>query len=280
MRPIVLLFISGLSFMPTIVLTDDGNPDLQLLKQTSLSPVKPLDLLGSLPVRMLNTADDGRLVAVAEIPPGWQLQLASERSHSMELLVLEGVLDWAQQPLGRYDFAYLPQQAEAPLIGAGAEGARVLIFLDPPRENESRTGSVVTSGDIPWRPGVVAKDDTGLALQLEVKDLLWVEETGQRTWLLRAGPDLTVPWEIHNDAEEGYLLEGDFRLGECLSTGPTVFSYTPGGYFYRPGGLVHSGPQSGTDTYALWLLRTPTRLTVEFLEGCPDPQKRTPRLRP
>jgi len=270
---ILFLVAWALCSCPILSCADDGNPDLQLLRQLNAAPLEPMELLNGLPVRMLNSARDGRQVGVADLPPQWQLQLADERSHSLELLVLNGEFEWNDQPLHQYDFAYLPQLAEAAKMGAGTEGARILLFLDPPRESETSVSSVVISEDIPWRPGVVAKKDTGKALQLEVKDLLWVEETGQRTWLLRAGPDLTVPWEIHDDAEEGFLLEGDFRLGECLSTGAEVFTYLPGDYFYRPGGLVHSGPESGTDSNALWLLRTPTRLTVEFLEGCAERPK-------
>ena len=45
-----------------------------------------------------------------------------------------------------------------------------------------------------------------MTLAVEVKDLLWVEETGQRTWLLRLGTDFALPWEVHDTPEEGFLL--------------------------------------------------------------------------
>jgi hypothetical protein len=52
--------------------------------------------------------------------------------------------------------------------------------------------------------------------------------------------------------------------------GEVTGDYATGEYFYRPGGIVHSGPQSGSQGGALWLLRTPTRLTVDFVDGCPE----------
>lgn len=254
---------------PMSVNAQDDRTDLVLFQQTDQATMEPLDQLGGLPVRMLNSAHDGRQVAVAELPGRWRFQLANTRSHSVEWLVLEGYIEWEGQSLGKHDFAYLPGSAPAPVISTGDEGAKILLFLDPPRTTDGNKARLVISKETPWRPGVVAQQDTGTALKLEVKDLLWVESTGQRTWLLRAGSDLTVPWEVHDGAEEGYLLDGEYRLGECLADGPIVGSYAAGGYFYRPGGIVHSGPESGTPSSALWLLRTPTRLTVEFLDACP-----------
>ena len=151
---------------------------------------------------------------------------------------------------------------------AGAAGARLLLFLDPPRDTDGLQARIMDTQSVPWRAGVVAQRDTGRTLAVEVKDLLWVEETGQRTWLLRMGTDFEFPWEVHDTAEEGFLLEGQFRLGECLEQGPVHGEYRPGGYFYRPAGIPHGGLESGTDSIAFFLLRTPTDLTVKFQDEC------------
>lgn len=244
--------------------------DLVLFLQSDSADIGTVAELGATPVRLLNDARDGRQVAVAEVATGWSHPLPAQRQHTLELIVLAGVLTWDGRALGVHDYAYLPAGAPAPRLAAGPQGAVWLLFLDPPQATDDDTARVLATGSIPWRPGVVAQQDTGQALKLEVKDLLWVESTGQRTWLLRAGADLKVPWEVHDGVEEGYLLGGDYRIGECLpgEATPTMGDYASGGYFYRPGGIVHSGPDSGSQSGALWLLRSPTRLTVDFVEGC------------
>ena len=63
---------------------------------------------------------------------------------------------------------------------------------------------------------------------------------------------------------------GPYRLVECLSQGQVKSDYLPGGYFYRPAGIVHSGPESGPLSEVLWLLRSPTGLDVEFLPSCQE----------
>lgn len=247
-----------------------AHPDLVLWQQTEASPWGRVDLLGNLPVRLLNDAADGRQVAVADLPAGWQHELPGSRGRTLEAVVLSGELRWQDTVLGEFDYGYLPAQASPPRWRVGDEPARVLLFLDPPRPTDGDQARLIDADALPWRPGVVAKQDTGTALALEVKDLLWVESTGQRTWLLRLGDNFDIGWEVHEDVEEGFLLAGDYRIGECLADGPVVGDYPPGGYFYRPGGIGHSGPDSGTRSGAFWLLRTPTTLTVKFVDSCAD----------
>ncbi|MDJ0926038.1 MAG: hypothetical protein QNJ73_00190 [Gammaproteobacteria bacterium] len=261
------LLASGL--LPAMAANADGaHPDLVLFRQAADSPVGTIQLLGDTPVRLLNEARDGRRVALAELPGGWARQLPAERAHTVEALVLEGELDWQGTGLGPYDYAHLPAAAESPLLVVGDAGARVLLFLDPPRDTDGSTAQLVDSARAPWQPATVAVRDMGRALALEIKDLRLVDATGQRTWLLRVDTDFEIPWEVHTSAEEGFLLDGDFRVGECLPDGPVLGEYAPGGYFYRPAGIAHSGPESGTESGAFWILRTPAHLTVEFLDDC------------
>lgn len=84
----------------------------------------------------------------------------------------------------------------------------------------------------------------------------------------RIAPGTKVPWERHSTTEEGFLLEGDYRLSECLRTGSMTGDYSPGGYFHRPGGILHSGPESGTRTGAVWLMRSPGTLDLQFYTEC------------
>ena len=245
-----------------------ADPDLVLFRETATAPATTLAILGDTPVQLLNDARDGRRVAVAELPAGWSRELPGEREHTVELLVLEGELSFDGAALGPYHYAHLPASAPAPVWTASAAGVRLLLFLDPPRDTDGVQARIMDTQSVPWRAGVVAQRDTGRTLAVEVKDLLWVEATGQRTWLLRMGTDFEFPWEVHDTAEEGFLLEGQFRLGECLEQGPVHGEYRPGGYFYRPAGIPHGGLESGTDSVAFFLLRTPTNLTVKFQDDC------------
>lgn len=245
-----------------------ADPDLVLFRETASAPAAELAILGDTSVRLLNDARDGRRVAVAELPAGWSQQLPRQRDHTVELLMLEGELSFDGTALGPYHYAHVPVAAPPPVWTAGADGARALLFLDPPRDTDGAQSRTMDTQRVPWRAGVVAQRDTGRTLAVEVKDLLWVEETGQRTWLLRMGTEFEFPWEVHDTAEEGFLLEGQFRLGECLEQGPVHGEYRPGGYFYRPAGIPHGGLESGTDSIAFFLLRTPTDLTVKFQDSC------------
>lgn len=247
-----------------------GGEAVLFLKSAEVA-AQPISEFGGAPGRVLSRDSSGRRVLVVELPAGWRHTADAAGRAAIELLVLSGELRWDAESLVRHDHGYLPPAAAAPDWSAPVATA-VLVFFDPPRPTDGGVARITHSAELKWRPGVVAQQDTGLALKLEVKDLLWVESTGQRTWLLRSGPDLEVPWERHDGVEEGFLLEGRYRLAECLAAGAVVEEYTPGGYFYRPGGIVHSGPESGSDDEVLWLLRTPTRLTVEFLPNCEPPR--------
>ena len=270
---IVFILFAGLLTTGSATGDKDGrNPawpdDLVVFRQTDQVAAAPFAELGVQQARILNRAADGRTVAVLELPIGSTVALSKHRGWDLELLVLAGQLDWNGRAFGRYAYFNLPVGTPAPVVRS-TEESRALVFLDPGRAQRSRFTRELDTETLDWRPGVVAQQDTGRGLELEVKDLLWDESTGQRTWLLRAGSDLTVPWERHATVEEGFLLEGDYRLAECLPGGALIGDYGPGGYFYRPAGIVHSGPDSGTESGVLWLLRSPARLTVEFIPDCP-----------
>lgn len=257
-------------FAVLVASAEEPGPDVVLFAGSSSASSGNLELFGGLQVQLLNEAADGRSVAVAEVTGDWSRQMPATRRQTVELLVLEGEVSIQGATLGPYDYAHLPARAPAPLLIAGRDGARLLLFLDPERDTDGTEATVVDTARLQWQPASVAVRDMGRELALELKDLYYLPETGQRSWLLRVFTDFEIPWEVHTSAEEGFLLEGEFRNGECLADGPVNGLYRPGGYFYRPAGIAHGGPDSGTDTGALWILRTPIHLTVEFLDGCGD----------
>lgn len=217
----------------------------------------------------------GRYSSLARVPAGFRLDDGPTLPVSTELYVLEGQLNFGAEELGPRDFAFVPPGAPIPAL-ASSGGARVLVFHLPSHPDEEALaaqqaqGTYVTrDGDTRWSRGTVSPA-TGANVPLEVKQLKKDPHTGARTWLVRIAPGTTVPWTRDSIAEEGFLLDGDYRLSECLRDGVLAGSYTPGGYFHRPGGVVHGGPASGTRTGATWLLRTPGPLESESFTACRD----------
>jgi quercetin dioxygenase-like cupin family protein len=220
----------------------------------------------------------GAVSLLARFPTGWA-RPAGHHVSEFEILVLEGELSLGEQTLSGGWFAHLPAgTAQGPMSSAGAQA--LLFFAGPPDftsgPGESsaaaqRAAYFKDSQAMPWSPGTVSD------LPLRIKHLKRDAESGARSWLVSIGPDADVPWESHSTVEEGYLLEGDYILGECLPDGPKTGRYEPGGYFYRPPHQLHSGPDSGTQGGAVWLMRTPAKLDVEFHSEClptepkPDP---------
>ena len=220
-------------------------------------------------VRILRHDPQG-LVAEVKLPIGVTVS-ARYADRTAEVFVLEGQLrleqDSRREMLAKHDYLHIPSIVRAVSLRA-IEASTLLIFFDPPRSTDGTALSVVRTAASDWVAGMVSARDTGIALKLQVRDLYQVPQSGQRTWLLRAGADLTLPWERHRTIEEGYLVSGDYRLFECLEGREKQFDYRAGGYFYRAPGIVHGGPSSGSSGEIVMLLRTPDKLTVEFLPTC------------
>ncbi len=193
-----------------------------------------------------------------------RLKIAPARVET-EIYVERGELATANGKLGAGDYLRLAPGADAGISGV-AEGTRLLLFREPGGATGGPAITVVRGSERPWHEGQVAK-----GAGLRIKHLRGDTASGPRTFLVHIAPGLGVPWEIHSTAEEGYLLDGEYRLAECLPTGRRDFNYDSGGYFYRPAGLVHSGPDSTATSAAgaTWLIRTPRVLDATFYPKCP-----------
>ena len=229
--------------------------------------LQALPEFGGAPARVLHRYADGRIVAELSVPAGWQWPIERVPGRSFELLVLDGQLQWGGDELSRLDYLQWPAGTPSRNL-TSVVATQALVFIDPPQPTDPVDARVVRTTPMDWGGSSISKRDTGVELKLEIRSLFKDEQTGRWTWLLRAGPDLVLPWEVHRTVEEVYLVEGDYRLYECLPDGKTRFDYRPGGYFHRPAGIVHGGPESGSSGDILMLLRTPTALTVEFKDGC------------
>jgi hypothetical protein len=238
------------------------------------APVVTLSRFGGAPARILDAdAASGRLAAVIELRPGARLRTGGDRERAEEFFVLDGALQLGRAALARHDYAFLPADIVRPLTST-ATGARVLWFADPApadpavRADLARVGLYVTrAAGAQWTAGTVALA-AGVDLRLRIRHLRKDPWSGARTWLVGVDPGQAIPWERHGVIEEGFLVEGRYVLVECLPGGERRGTYAPGGYFRRPGGIVHSGPKSGPLEPSVWLLRTPAALDVTFSDTC------------
>jgi hypothetical protein len=218
----------------------------------------------------------GRLAVQARFPAGWRGGPLQATTQSIEIVMLEGGLGFGADTLGRYDFAFVPPGVAPPALGSAA-GARAFLFFDPPApdaaavQRQRGRGAYVSRFDpARWQPASVARS-AGATADLKVMHLKKDPFTSARTWYVRLEGGMKVPWEVHSMVEEGVLMEGRYRLAECLPGRTVIGEYGAEGYFWRPGGIPHSGPESGPPAggaTAIWLQRSPIALDVVFYGGC------------
>jgi hypothetical protein len=141
--------------------------------------------------------------------------------------------------------------------------------LDPAVRTRLRDigGYVTHYADSRWNPGSLSQM-AGFDLKLEIQHLKKDPLSGARTWLVRLEPPVTMPFEVHSVPEEAYVLEGRFSQPECMPDGMRTGVYQANNYFYRPGGIPHSGPGAGPIEPTTFLMRSPANLDVTFYTQC------------
>ena len=249
-------------------------PELIVGVDADTAPMGRLNVGWTAPARVLRDDPVTGSAHRLDVPKGWTAPETSV-GVAMELYVLSGRLALETATAGAGDLMHVPPGRAYGPLQAMADTS-VLVFLAPraadgPAPDEDTAGGwrLVRGDDVAWVAGQVARE-AGVDVPLTVKTLRQDPATGARTFLVRVPPGVAVPWETHATDEEGYLIEGDFRLAECLPDGPVVLEYDAGGYFYRPAGLLHSGPRSTTTHGAIWLIRTPRTLDSVFHPACPS----------
>jgi hypothetical protein len=220
-------------------------------------------------------ARTGRLSVQVALPAGWRLGRVPVVAESIELIVLDGAVQFGRDSLQRWDFAFVPPSSRMPRL-ASRGGATLLVFFDPPAPDvaavarQRERGTYVTRFDpARWVPASLAKS-AGATADLRVMHLKKDPFTTARTWFVKLDGGMKVPWEVHSMVEEGYVMAGEYRLAECLPSRTVVGDYRTGGYFWRPGGIPHSGPDSGPISNTVWLQRSPIALDVVFYGRCAD----------
>lgn len=235
----------------------------------------PGNLVWNLPTRALRNSVTTGIALEMQAAPGWVTTDALVSDDTLELYVLEGALQIDTFDIAQGDYLRFEAGKNIPPMRSTV-GATFLVFSDSTRPsvslNEAPTAGVgwthVRGEQAPWVGGTAMQEAGREDVPLRIKHFRNDPITGARTYLVAVSPGLSIPWEVHDVAEEAYILEGDFTLPECLASGMRVGRYAAGGYFYRPPDIAHNGPLSGTETGVIMLIRTSGPLTVKLVEGC------------
>ena len=221
-------------------------------------------------------ASSGAVSLIARLPAGWR-NAAGHHDNDMEMFVLSGAVKSGDRRFTERCFTYVPAGVSYGPVVVEKE-TTALWFFDGDASFKASTMSRAGAAaerrvefknyfDEPWEAAV----ENGFSKQhgIFMKILKRLPNDGPMTWV--AGSFAGRPprrYEAHPSAEEGWLLEGEFNLAECLPEGLKVWHMTGGSYFYRPPNIRHIGPNSGSRSYAIWLFRTPAKLASEYFDDC------------
>jgi quercetin dioxygenase-like cupin family protein len=227
-----------------------ARPHIEFI-QSQVLPWKTLGAGSSRPgalAKALSYDPDTKAVSVVmRYPPGWTLPDAHYLDSDEEFYVLDGELWVGNVKYAKGDYAYLP--AGMPRPGMRSDlGADVMTYHEGPHRtvlgeaplglyDPARLIAKIESTRMAWgdpSDPVVAATATGAGRKLLRQDAA----TGERTWLLRFGPDDPNKMthgrtETHPVVEEVFLMEGEISM--------PMGTLKPGAYFWRPADIPH-GP--------------------------------------
>lgn len=214
--------------------------------------------------RLSGDLKSGRFSALLYLPESWRWNTGAAPGKSVEIYVIQGEIMLADLSLKPGNHAYIPPGSLGMSLST-SDGAEILYFLDEASpEAVIQTPLFMSREVVPWAPA----GETVLGGGLEEKELRGDPGSGARTWLLLVPPGAALPWQQASVALEGFLLSGEHRYSECVDGKPVTGSYSTGGYFKRSAGAVHGGPQSSTETGAVWLLRRAGEGATREVGGC------------
>lgn len=230
-----------------------------------ISDELPDMFMASLPgIRAKQYAEDAQSRSTSnriDLPADWKGTTGASPGKSLEIFVLSGELQLADLTLRRGGYAYIPPGS----LGFNmqtTDGARILYFLaDFDSRAMIRSPLVLDSDLIDWQPTVTPG--------VFEKELRADPGSGARTWLERAEPGVSMPWQTSTVAREGYLVAGSYQDAECVQGQPFVGIYASGGYFRRPAEAVSGGPDSRALTEVTWFFRE--RVAAELSDASCEP---------
>ena len=195
-----------------------------------------------------------------DLPPDWQGTSGGAPGRSTEIFVLKGSLTIADIELPRGGYIFLPAGSLGFNI-VSEQGAQILYFVnDTDPESIIRSPIIIDTNLLPWEP----TETPGVT----IKEMRTDPGNGAATWLQRIEAGVSMPWQSSTVLREGYLVAGQFEDSECVNGEALTWSYTEGGYFYRPADAIHGGPDSGGAADAVWFLRETEGGTKTTEPGC------------
>lgn len=194
-----------------------------------------------------------------DIPGDWTGSTGGAPGKALEVFVLSGEVRFSDFPLRAGGYAYVPPGSMGFRLESD-NGARLLYFLDEiPASSVIRAPLLLDSELLPWRelsPGLYAKvlrEDPG---------------SGAKTWLQRIEPGVSLPWQASSTEREGYLVAGEYRHSECFGGEAATWHYEEGGYFRRPPGIIHGGPEARAASMSTWFLRETSEGAINAAAWC------------
>jgi hypothetical protein len=195
-----------------------------------------------------------------DLPTDWKGTSGGAPGRSTEMFVLEGSLTIADIELPPGGYIFLPAGSLGFNIES-KEGARILYFVnDTDPESIIRSPIIIDANLLPWEPTNVPG--------VSIKELRRDPGNGAATWLEQIDAGVSTPWQSSTALREGYLVTGRFAESECVEGKVLTWSYAKDGYFYRPAGAVHGGPESGGDVDVTWFLRETEEGTNSIETSC------------
>ncbi len=195
-----------------------------------------------------------------DLPTGWQGTSGGAPGKSLEIFVLAGDLDVGDIKLGPGGYAHVPPGSFGFNLQT-YDGARILYFLDDVDPLAMiRSPIILDTRLVEWQP----TDIEGVT----VKDLRSDPGNGARTWIMRIQSAAVLPWRSSSVVREGYLARGQYQDSECVDGEAHTWTYTSGGYFYRPADAISGGPEAQAITESVWILRERTAGVETVAEKC------------
>lgn len=249
-------------------------------------PFVPLPIQGlpdGVRVKILSLDNQsGACTLLIEMPPESSRAERGFHTSDVEIFVIEGELNIADATLTSRCYSFIPAGMVYTPIETKTGCTALFFFNTSPNftvSNKSAPKAKVETFiacknyyEEGWDVSNT-RDEFKSSPPLFLKVLRQDETTGARTWITGViGGHPRYAWQVHPMWREGFLLEGEYTIAECLPQGKQVVAYKGGGYFFRPANIAHVGPESGPNGYAIWLFRSPKILQARIYDQdeCPN----------
>ena len=198
------------------------------------------------------------------LPSDWSFTTGGSPGQSVEIYVMLGEISLGEFSLTAGGYAYLPPGHTGMQMESTA-GAMLLYFLDDAADTAViQTPLITNSSLLDWQT-----QDIGVS----VKELRKDPGSGVRTWLMKFDSTAVIPYQHSSQNVEGYMVAGSMLYSECSGGLSGTEQYLAGGYFHRPPGATHGGPETRTESEAVWYLRVTGEERIEMVDGCPAPEQ-------